>query len=88
MKTKIIAVPLLLIIETEGKSTADDIAAALQEACREAWDKLRTYPEWRGGPEVHVFLDEGVPDHAGEFDTDTEELPWSIQDKRLAPVTT
>lgn len=85
MKTKIVAVPMLLIVETDSKSIADDIAAALQEACREAWDKLRSFPEWRGGPEVHVYLDEEVPDHVAEIDTEAEELPRTIKDNRLTP---
>ncbi len=87
MKTKIIAVPLLLVVETDSKSIADDIAAALQEACREAWDELRTFPAWANSPDVHVYLDEAVPDHAGEFEIGAEELPCSIQDKRLTPAT-
>lgn len=86
MKVNIVAIPMLLVVHSDAPHPGmERIAEEIQERAREGYaDMQRAEPGvW---PEVHIFLDEQVPNHRGQVAEGEEEFPFSIQDKRLSPI--
>lgn len=81
-KVPFTVIPILLVIEGGDTGKAEALAAQLLESLRSAHRRMEQSGDT---PEVHAFLDEGLPNYSVYLNPSDEDFPVSLTDERLTP---